>query len=227
MTSCCIGHIHFKFMKFLRLILFVHLLCAETYDLSIAPSHRIQPHIKSYKTLRDDKIVKQDLDYSCGAASLATILNYYYGKAITEEELLAAMDKGDNKASFEDMAKALPQFGFKAQGFAASFEQLSKLKIPVVVYLKHRKNDHFSVIRGIDKNHVWLADPSLGNTTLSKQQFLEMYDTRSELDDGERLKGKFLAILPLQPQTTNQSFFSNSPKRQTSQAKQQLIFRGF
>ncbi len=227
MTSCCIGHTHFKFMKFLRFVLFFHLLCAESYDLPISPSHRIQPHIKSYKTLRDDKIVKQDLDYSCGAASLATILNSYYGKNITEEELLVAMDKGDNKASFEDMAKALPQFGFKAQGFAASFEQLAKLKIPVVVYLKHRKNDHFSVIRGIDNEHIWLADPSLGNTTLSKRQFLEMYNTRSELDDNERLKGKFLAILPLRPQTTNQSFFSNSPKRQTEQARRQLIFRGF
>ncbi|MDE7447655.1 MAG: hypothetical protein K2M51_01205, partial [Helicobacter sp.] len=92
---------------------------------------------------------------------------------------------------------------------------------------KHPKHDHFWVMRGIDKEHVWLADPSLGNMTLSKRQFLEMYDTRSELDDGERLKGKFLAILPLQPQTTNQSFFSNSPKRQTAQARQQLIFRGF
>lgn len=164
-------------MKFLKLVLIVHFLYAEVYDLPIAPSHRIQPHIKSYKTLRDDKIVKQDLDYSCGAASLATILNAYYGKNITEAELLVAMDKGDNKASFDDMAKALPQFGFKAQGFAASFEQLTKLKIPVVVYLKHRKSDHFSVIRGIDKNNVWLADPSLGNMTLSKRQFLEMYDT--------------------------------------------------
>lgn len=214
-------------MKFLRLFLFAHLIYAESYYFPTNPSHGIQTQLKSYKTLRDDKIVKQDLDYSCGAASIATILNYYYDKNITEQELLAAMDKGDYKASFEDMAKALPQFGFKAQGFAASFEQLSKLKIPVVVYLKHRKNDHFSVIRGIDKQNVWLADPSLGNITLSKQQFLEMYDTRAELEDGKRLKGKFLAILPLQPQTANQSFFSNVPKRQTTQAKQQLIFRGF
>lgn len=121
--------------------------------------------IKSWKTLRDARIVKQDLDYSCSAASLATLLNEFYGQSITEEALLKAMDKGDLRASFEDMQKALPQFGFKAQGFAASYEQLMRLKAPVVVYLKHRKDDHFSVLRGIDESTVLLADPSLGNRT--------------------------------------------------------------
>ena len=36
--------------------------------------------IKSWKTLRDTRIVKQDLDYSCGAASLVTLLNEFYGQ---------------------------------------------------------------------------------------------------------------------------------------------------
>ena len=32
----------------------------------------------------------------------------------------------------------------------------------MVVYIKVRKDDHFSVLRGISGNMVWLADPSLG-----------------------------------------------------------------
>jgi predicted double-glycine peptidase len=123
--------------------------------------------IQSWKTLRDKNIVKQDKDFSCGSASLATLLNEFYGQSLTEEALLKAMDKGDLRASFEDMQRALPQFGFKAQGFAASYEQLMRLKAPVIVYMKHRKDDHFSVLRGIDINTVWLADPSLGNRTYS------------------------------------------------------------
>ena len=113
-------------------------------------------------------MVKQDLDYSCGAASLATLLNAFYGQSLTEAALLEAMDKGGLRASFEDMQRALPQFGFKAQGFAASYEQLMRLKAPVVVYLKYRNDDHFSVLRGIDAHTVWLADPSLGNRTFSR-----------------------------------------------------------
>ncbi|AWI34080.1 C39 family peptidase [Helicobacter apodemus] len=217
---------YFQF-KVLYFLLWISLLEAKDYRFFINSSHTLSIGIKSYKELRDEKIIKQDLDYSCGAASLATILTFYYGRETSEEEILQAMDKGDNKSSFEDMAKALAGFGFKAQGFAASFEQLSKLKVPVVVYLKHRKSDHFSVIRGIDEKMVWLADPSLGNRTLSKEQFLAMYDTRGEFEDGEIFRGKFLAILPLMPRESKQDFFSNTFKRQTLQAKKQIIFRGF
>lgn len=188
-------------------------------------SAHIRIPIQSWKTLRDARIVKQDLDYSCSAASLATLLNEFYGQSVTEVALLKAMDKGDLRASFEDMQKALPQFGFKAQGFAASYEQLLRLKAPVVVYMKHRKDDHFSVLRGIDANTVWLADPSLGNRTYSKAQFLAMWQTRGEKDNGE-LAGKFLAVLPNKEGiAAGDDFFTKIPHRQSAEATQQLSFR--
>jgi len=175
--------------------------------------------VQSWKTLRDKNIVKQDLDYSCSAASLATLLNEFYEQSITEEALLKAMDKGDLRASFDDMQRALPQFGFKAQGFAATYDQLTKLKMPVVVYLKHRKDDHFSVLRGISDNTIWLADPSLGNRTYSQAQFLEMWETRKGDQDNAELKGKFFAVLPAKEEIPVQSgFFTKTPIRQTAQA---------
>jgi len=175
--------------------------------------------IQSWKTLRDKNIVKQDLDYSCSAASLATLLNEFYGQSLTEDALLKAMDKGDLRASFDDMQRALPQFGFKAQGFAATYDQLTKLRMPVVVYLKHRKDDHFSVLRGISENTIWLADPSLGNRTYSQAQFLEMWETRGGDQDNAKLKGKFFAVLPTKSEITAQSgFFTKTPIRQTAQA---------
>lgn len=178
--------------------------------------------VQSWKTLRDERIVKQDLDFSCGAASLATLLNSFYGQNVTEEALLKAMDKGNGRASFEDMARALPQFGFRAQGFAASWEQLTRLKMPVVVYVKNRKQDHFSVLRGISGDTVWLADPSLGNRTFSREQFLSLWETRSGANDG--LAGKFLAVLPVQGNTpARNDFFSRTPRRQSSPALSALM----
>ena len=178
--------------------------------------------VQSWKTLRDERIVKQDLDFSCGAASLATLLNSFYGQNVTEEALLKAMDKGNGRASFEDMARALPQFGFRAQGFAASWEQLTRLKMPVVVYVKNRKQDHFSVLRGISGDTVWLADPSLGNRTFSREQFLTLWETRSGANDG--LAGKFLAVLPVQGNThARNDFFSRTPRRQSSPALSALL----
>ena len=150
--------------------------------------------VKSWKTLRDERVIKQDLDYSCGAASLATLLNEYYGQSVTEDQMLDAMDTGDFMASFEDMRRALARFGFLAAGFTASYDQLAKLKMPVIVYLKHRKAEHFSVLRGIDDKTVWLADPSLGNRTYSRWQFLDRWDTQA---DNTKLKGRVLGVLPV------------------------------
>lgn len=107
--------------------------------------------VKSWKALRDERVVKQDLDYSCGAASLATILEAFYGKAITEEQILKDMATEDAAASFEDMAKVLAKYGFKGVGVALGFEQLQQLKIPAVVYLRYRGDDHFSVLRGVSQ----------------------------------------------------------------------------
>lgn len=198
-----------------RLLAFVILCCtAANASAAVIQTQSITTNvdIATWKELRDARIVKQDLDFSCGTASLATLLNEFYGQSLSEEELLIAMDKGDGRASFDDMARVLPEFGFRGGGYAASFEQLAQLKIPVIVYLKHRDNDHFSVLRGIDSNTVWLADPSLGNRTYSKSQFLKMWETRGD----EELKGKFLAVLSNNPSNSTSDFFDNSPKRQTS-----------
>lgn len=193
-------------------------------SLSAAPLSHDNPiaygkiKVQSWKALRDFNIVKQDLDYSCGAASVATLLNNFYGQKFTEEEILDKMDKTRERASFEDMQKIMPEFGFEAKGYALSFEQLTKLKIPVIVYLKYRKDDHFSVLRGINGNIVLLADPSLGHISMSKSQFLDAWHTRES-----NLSGKILAILPNKENIqTNTTFFTRTPQRQTASALQQL-----
>ncbi len=37
-----------------------------------------QISVRTWKDFRDERIVKQDLDYSCGAASVATIMKGFY-----------------------------------------------------------------------------------------------------------------------------------------------------
>lgn len=177
--------------------------------------------VQSWKAKRDFNIVKQDLDYSCGAASVATLLNNFYGQKLTEEEVLDKMDKTRERASFEDMQRILPDFGFEAKGYALSFEQLAALKIPVIVYLKYRKDDHFSVLRGISKDTVLLADPSLGHISMGKAQFLDAWQTR----EGD-LSGKILAVLPKGMDIqSNAAFFTRQPKRQTEFAVTQVKSR--
>ena len=174
--------------------------------------------VKSWKEKRDFGIVKQDSDFSCGAASVATLLSNFYGQSLTEEIILNKMDKTQMRASFEDMQRIMPELGFQAKGYALPFEQLMQLKIPVIVYLKYRKNDHFSVLRGINEHTVLLADPSLGHVSMSKSQFLDAWKTR----DGD-MEGKILAIIPKKLDISENSiFFNKKPIRQTHFAVKQL-----
>ncbi|HGN6321709.1 TPA: C39 family peptidase [Neisseria gonorrhoeae] len=174
--------------------------------------------IQSWKARRDFNIVKQDLDFSCGAASVATLLNNFYGQKLTEEEVLEKLGKEQMRASFEDMRRIMPDLGFEAKGYALSFEQLAQLKIPVIVYLKYRKDDHFSVLRGVDGNTVLLADPSPGHVSMSRAQFLEAWQTREG-----NLAGKILAVVPKgRDAGGDKAFFTRSPKRQTEFAVGQI-----
>ncbi len=179
--------------------------------------------IQNWKSMRDARIVKQSLDYSCGAASLATLLNEFYGESLSEADILLALDKSDLRASFADMQRALPQLGYRAVAYAASYEQLTSLQVPVVVYLQHRGNEHFSVLRGIDAQTVWLADPSLGNRTYSREQFLAMWNTRGNDAGHAYLSGRLLAVLPLADGSeADAAFFSNEPLRQSAAALRHL-----
>lgn len=204
-------------MKYFYLICLVFL-SKQSYAMAVDfSSHQKTITIKSWKALRDNGIVKQDLDYSCGAASVATILNNVFYQDTTEEQLLDLMDKGNLRASFADMQRALKVLGFQSQGLSLSFETLTTLKIPVIVYVKHRNTDHFSVIRGINDDFIWLADPSVGNRILNKAQFLAMWQTQNHTDFG-----KALVIIPNKAQKINTDYFTNDVRQPTKQALQHI-----
>ncbi|MBI4755544.1 MAG: hypothetical protein HY778_09060 [Betaproteobacteria bacterium] len=148
-------------------------------------------HAGSWLARRDAAIVKQNLDWSCGAASLATILSSFYGLEVSETDVLLAIGK-EEEASFDDLARVAPEFGFKAAGLAFGPAELKRLALPVLLYLRVRGEDHFSVLRGVSEERVWLADPSWGNRILSWPDFLEYWQTR----DDPRRPGKALLALP-------------------------------
>lgn len=145
-------------------------------------------------------------------------MNNFYGQKLTEGDVLKKLDKEQMRASFEDMQRIMSDFGFEAKGYTLSFGQLAQLKIPVIVYLKYRKDDHFSVLRGIDGNMVLLADPSLGHVSMSRAQCLDAWQTREG-----NLAGKILVVVPKKAETiSNKLFFTQHPKRQTEFAVEQI-----
>lgn len=151
--------------------------------------------ITSWSEMRDKNLTKQEYDYSCGAASLSSILEHYYGlENASEKEILDTVllkkgidinqkeeiqfdDEMKQKAhlSFYDMVGYAEDRGFRAFGLAVDLPALYELKAPVIIYVKVRNIEHFSVLKGIDSKFVYLADPSFGNIKVSVAKFVEMF----------------------------------------------------
>ena len=177
---------------------------------------------KNWKAIRDEGIEKQDTDESCGSASVATTLRSFYGVDVSEQDIaqsvrLRGLEGGTfptlSRTSFTDLAQAVKHHGFRARGATLRFNDLATLRVPVVVHLRYRGQDHFSVVRGIRQNGlVWLGDPAWGNRKLTAHQFKELW----ELD--EEGKGKILLIVPEDRQRWDQvnSEFFGEPTVNTS-----------
>lgn len=149
--------------------------------------------IRSWQSLRDDRVVKQQLDYSCGAASLATILREFYSLDLTEADILARLAE-DGRYSFADLAAVVKTWGLVGGGIALSFEKLTELKVPAIAYVLYRGQDHFTVIRGINPSTgvVSVADPSWGNRRFKEYQFRRIWEVRDEVG----AEGRLLLIVP-------------------------------
>ena len=135
------------------------------------------------KQLRDQYVVKQKLDYSCGSAAMATLLRYYFGDRTSEEAILeklfAPLSEKEKKVkakrgfSLLDLRNVAQGLGYEAAGFKLSAQQLSRLSAPVIVHLEGDGYKHFAVLRGMSWRRVYLADPARGNLRMSLDRFLD------------------------------------------------------
>ena len=137
--------------------------------------------IGSWRELRDRNVVRQQLDYSCGAAALATLIRYYFGEDISEDRILAGIlgsmtaeevvDRETNGLSLLDLRLQAERMGYQTAGVRLSLAALPKLAGPVIVHLEGDDYKHFAVLKGVREDRIFLADPSLGNVRRSVDRF--------------------------------------------------------
>jgi uncharacterized protein len=155
------------------------------------PQHIFQRTVWSWKDIRDRNVVKQNRDYSCGAASLCTLLRYYWGDKVTEQKVLDQLDamlKPDERRdrikeglSLTDLRRVSVKLGYVASIGTLSFDQLSKSKIPVLVPLTIGKFNHFVIFRGTDDYYTYLADPARGNVRTPIDEFVKQWQKNAIL----------------------------------------------
>jgi len=137
----------------------------------------------SWRELRDRNVVRQALDYSCGAAALATLMHFYFGDDVTEDAILVdtlrsmtaeeVRDREENGLSLLDLRLQAERMGYQAAAVRLDATSLPALRGPIVVHLERADYRHFAVLRGVRGNRVYLADPSRGNVRLSVDRFVE------------------------------------------------------
>ncbi len=166
----------------------------------------INKPVKNWLELKNENMVKQEYDYSCGSATLATILKYYYNLEVDEKTILDGVleskdlskedknefENSDMSLSFYDLANYANSLNFKAVGLSLDLDSLKKLQVPVILFVKIRKDEHFTVYKSMDENFVYLGDPTFGNIKISIAKFEEMFYQREDLTH----PGKILAIIP-------------------------------
>ena len=150
---------------------------------------REEIRVSSLRERRDSGVVKQRYDYSCGAASLATLLTYGLNDKVDENTLLRTLLaplSSDQLAALKqkglslfDLQQLAQKRGHKAQGFRIQRDQLAQLSYPVIVFIKPHGYEHFAVFKGLRGERVQMADPSLGNVRMPLYRFLDMWADKS------------------------------------------------
>jgi uncharacterized protein len=154
---------------------------ALTLQACAMPRTQAVDPIGSWRALRDRNVVRQQLDYSCGAAALATLIRYYFGDDVSEDRILAdilgsmtaedVLDREANGLSLLDLRLQAERMGYQAVGVQLTLPTLPRLTGPVIVHLEGDDYRHFAVLKGVREDRIYLADPSLGNVRRSVDRF--------------------------------------------------------
>ena len=143
----------------------------------------VSKNVESMRERRYTNLVQQRLDFSCGAAAVATILTYAYGYKTSEALILRDMLKiADEETVYRlgfsllDIKGYAESLGLQGIGFRLAPENLEQVKLPTIVLLDIKGYKHFVVMRRAEGDIIHIADPALGNKRMKKEDFLSYWN---------------------------------------------------
>lgn len=139
--------------------------------------------VMSWRDIPFRTVVRQQFDYSCGSAAVATLLQHHYGIAVSEAEVFQAMYAGGDQARIQevgfsmlDMRSYLQTRNFAADGLRLDLDRLASLRVPVIALITHDNYRHFVVVKGVSDTEVLVGDPTFGLQTYTREEFLEVWN---------------------------------------------------
>jgi predicted double-glycine peptidase len=168
---------------FFLLIVFTGITLGADIPIPNEQLHIYKKGVTTWVEMRDAHVVKQKFDYSCGSAALETLMKYYFEDDVPEKTIIDSAvadlkpvevaDRVLNGLSLLDLQKAAQKLGYQAEGVKLSIEVLPELEGPILIHVIHDGYRHFTVLRGIRQDRVFLADPSQGNIRIPIREFAE------------------------------------------------------
>ncbi|EAH9843498.1 peptidase C39 [Campylobacter upsaliensis] len=163
--------------------------------------------VKSYQEIKNEKVIRQNYEESCGAASLATLINILDDSNLTESDLLKAMSGQQlytDMVSFADLNDAVKKLGFQSKSYKIDRKILeSIISVPILVKIEDDPRfPHFVVIINHKGNYLQILDPSYGEYISSKREFYSVWDRYN--------KGGFALII--NPKKQLKDYKLNLPK---------------
>jgi len=150
--------------------------------LAASPAGAREP-VRSLLEMRHDKVVVQEWDLSCGAAALATLLNYQHGDHVTEREVARGLIQREEyleqpelvtiRQGFSrlDLKRYADRRGYEGVGYGQLTLDDLVAFAPIMVPVNFNGYNHFVVFRGMRGDRVLLADPAFGNRTMLADRF--------------------------------------------------------
>ena len=160
---------------------------ADTLDFNggIAGGGNYNVPVTSFLERRFKTVYKQQYDFSCGSATLASLLTYHYDDVVDEHTVFVDMFKnGDQKKiqkqgfSLLDIKFFLERRGYRSDGFKIKLDQLITANVPAITIINNKGYLHFVIIKGLNEQEVLVGDPAVGIKVIPRDVFEEMWKNR-------------------------------------------------
>ena len=140
---------------------------------------------KSFAERRFSTVYRQQFDFSCGSAALASLLTFHYDDVVDERSVFVDMFQyGDQDKikregfSMLDMKLYLERRGYQSNGFKINLDQLYSTGSPAITIINHNGYMHFIIIKGVDEHKILIGDPALGVKSVDREEFEKMWGNR-------------------------------------------------
>lgn len=142
-----------------------------------------QVEAKSLQEKGWDRVIRQQYDYSCGSAAVATLLTYHYQRPSTEAEVFESMIRtGDAEKiqrhgfSMLDMKRYLDAQGLHSDGFRIALDDFIRIGVPAITMVNTGGYKHFVVVKGIDADNILIGDPAAGTQVVPREHFETLWN---------------------------------------------------